>query len=74
MSWILTASLIAIAVGTPPIAWLSRRYGRRRLFLIVIGGFVLNSICVGMSTSLTQMVIFRALQGLCAAGLAPLAQ
>jgi DHA2 family multidrug resistance protein len=74
VSWILTASLIAIAVGTPPIAWLSRRYGRRRLFLIVIGGFVLNSVCVGMSTSLTQMVIFRALQGLCAAGLAPLAQ
>lgn len=74
VSWILTASLISIAVGTPPIAWLSRRYGRRRLFLIVIGGFILNSMFVGMSTSLAQMVFFRALQGLCAAGLAPLAQ
>jgi len=74
VSWVLTASLISIAVGTPPIAWLSRRYGRKRLLLIVISGFIVNSMCVGVSTSLAQMVLFRALQGLCAAGLAPLAQ
>lgn len=74
VSWILTSSLIAIAVGTPPVAWLSRRYGRKRLFLVVIAGFILNSILVGLSTSLAEMVIFRTLQGLCAAGLAPLAQ
>ena len=74
VSWILTASLISIAVGTPPIAWLSRRYGRKKLFLVVIAGFIFNSVMVGMSNSLTEMVVFRALQGLCAAGLAPLAQ
>ncbi|MEM9684291.1 MAG: MFS transporter, partial [Pseudomonadota bacterium] len=65
VSWILTASLISIAVGTPPIAWLSRRYGRKKLFLVVIAGFIFNSIMVGLSNSLTEMVVFRALQGLC---------
>lgn len=74
VSWILTASLISIAVGTPPIAWLSRRYGRRRLFLVVVAGFTVCSIFAGLSQSLFEMVFFRALQGLCAAGLAPLAQ
>jgi DHA2 family multidrug resistance protein len=47
---------------------------RRRLFLVVIAGFTVSSIFAGLSQSLFEMVFFRALQGLCAAGLAPLAQ
>ena len=37
-SWILTSYLIAVAIATPPVSWLGRKFGRKRLFLFVIGG------------------------------------
>ena len=74
IAWVLTAYLVCIAISTPPIAWLSRRFGRKRVFLILITGFSISSICVGYSSSLEEMVFFRILEGLFAGGLAPLCQ
>ena len=31
-SWILTSYLIAVAIATPPVSWLGRKFGRKRLF------------------------------------------
>jgi len=74
IAWVLTAYLVCIAISTPPIAWLSRRFGRKKVFLSLIVGFSLSSICVGYSSSLSEMVFFRVLEGLFAGGLAPLCQ
>lgn len=74
IAWVLTGFLVCIAISTPPIAWLSRRYGRRKVFLSLIAGFSVSSIFVGYSTSLTEMVCFRVVEGLFAGGLAPLCQ
>lgn len=72
VSWVLTAYLVAAAMFTPVYAWLARNLGRKRLYIIVICGFLLFSTLVSQSSSIPEIVIFRFLQGCFAAGLNPL--
>lgn len=72
ISWVLTAYLIAIAIASPPIGWLSRRLGRKRFMLTIIVCFLIFSMLAGSSTTLTEIVIYRFFQGLSAAALVPL--
>ncbi len=74
ISWVLTSYLIASAIMMPAIAWLSDRFGRRRILLISMGGFTLGSMLCGTAQSLEQMVVFRMIQGVFGAGLVPLSQ
>ena len=74
ISWVLTTYLIAIAVATPLVGFIARRFGRRRVFLAVIVGFVASSILVAQAHSLAEIVAFRGLQGTFGAGLVPLSQ
>jgi MFS transporter, DHA2 family, multidrug resistance protein len=74
IAWVLTSYIVAAAVMTPPTGWLSGRLGRKRLLLIAVGGFTLSSMACGMATSLAEIVVFRLLQGVFGAALAPLAQ
>lgn len=74
ISWVLTSYLIAGVMVTPIAGWLSDRVGSRRLFLAAVAGFLVASMLCGAATSLTQMVIFRSLQGICAAFIGPMAQ
>ena len=71
-SWILTSYLIAVAIATPPVSWLGRRLGRKRLFLIVIGGFIICSMLAGGANDIGEMVVYRFLQGVFGAALVPL--
>lgn len=73
-SWILTSYIVAAAIMTAPVGILAARLGRKRLFLISVVGFTVASIFCGMASNLTQMVIFRLLQGVFGAGLVPLSQ
>lgn len=72
--WVLTSYIVASAIATPVTGWLADRIGIKRLLLISIGGFVATSMMCGVAQSLSQMVAFRALQGLFGAFLVPLAQ
>lgn len=74
ITWVLTAYMIATAVMTPVSGWLASRFGIRRMLLATITGFTLASVLCGMATSLSQMVLFRMLQGITAAPMTPLAQ
>ena len=55
-------------------AWLSARFGRRNLILGCLTGFTIASMLCGLATSLTQIVLFRLLQGMFGAALVPLSQ
>ena len=57
---------------TPLYAWMSRKVGRKRLFIAVIAGFLVSSLLVAQTSTLLQLVIFRFIQGFFAAGLNPL--
>jgi DHA2 family multidrug resistance protein len=74
ISWVLTSYIVASAVGIPLTGWLSDRVGSRRLFILSTGGFVMFSMLCGMAQNITQMVLFRALQGLTGSFISPLSQ
>jgi DHA2 family multidrug resistance protein len=74
ITWVLTSYIISAAIMTPMSGWLSDRIGRKRLFLICIGGFTVASMLCGIATSLGEIVGFRLLQGLFGAALIPLSQ
>ena len=69
INWLLTSYIVAAAVMTPPSGYLANRFGRKRILLISITGFVVASVLCGFAQSLPQIVAFRLLQGLFGAAL-----
>lgn len=74
ITWVLTSYIVAAAIMTAPVGWLSARFGRKQLFLACLIGFTAASMLCGLAESLTQIVLFRLLQGMFGAGLVPLSQ
>ncbi len=73
-TWVVTSYLVSNAIVLPISGWLANHIGRKRLLLMCVGGFTITSLCCGMAGSLSQLIIFRVLQGLTGGGLQPLAQ
>ncbi len=73
IAWVLTCYLIAITVSTPLWGALGPIFGRKRLLLVAIAGFVAFSLFAGSSTSLAEVLVYRFFQGLFGAALIPLA-
>jgi len=71
-SWVFSAYLITSTITVPVWGKLSDLYGRRLFFQLGIAVFLLGSVLSGISTSMTQLIIFRAIQGLGAGALIPL--
>jgi MFS transporter, DHA2 family, multidrug resistance protein len=74
IAWVLTSYIVASAIMTPPTGWLAGRFGRKRIYLLSMIGFVAASFLCGAATSLTEMVLLRALQGLFGAAMVPISQ
>jgi len=72
--WVITSYLAANAIILPITGWLSAHLGRRNYFLLSIAVFTLASGLCGIATSLTQLILFRVLQGLAGGGLQPSSQ
>ena len=74
IAWVLTSYLVANGIMIPMTGWISSRFGRKRYFLLSMGVFVGASALCGAAGSLTQMVIFRLLQGAAGAAMIPSSQ
>ena len=74
LSWVVTAFMVTSTTSTPLYGKLSDMYGRRALFFVAIGIFLVGSVLCGMAQSMFQLISFRAVQGLGAGGLMTLAQ
>ena len=74
ITWVLTSYIVAAAIMTAPVGWLSNRFGRKPLFVTCLVGFTIASMLCGVAQSLEQMVLFRLLQGVFGAALVPLSQ
>lgn len=74
VTWVLTSFIIATAVATPITGWLSDRVGSRNLFVGSVVVFLVASALCGASVTLSEMVVFRILQGIAAAFIGPMAQ
>jgi len=74
INWVLTSYIVAAAIMTAPVGFLAARFGRTRFFLVSVIGFTITSVMCGLAQSLSQIVLFRLLQGVCGAALVPLSQ
>jgi EmrB/QacA subfamily drug resistance transporter len=72
-SWVFTAYLLASTVTVPLYGKLGDLHGRRPLFLAAIVIFLIGSALCGIAQGMTQLIVFRAIQGVGAGGLIPLA-
>jgi len=69
--WVQTSYLIAEVIAIPLSGFLSRALGTRLLFSVSAAGFTLASIMCGMSSSINEIIIWRALQGFIGGGMVP---
>ena len=74
INWVLTSYIVASAIALPISGWLADKVGRKRLLLISVVVFTGASVLCATATSLPEMVLFRALQGVGGAFIVPLAQ
>ncbi len=74
IAWVLTSYLVANGIMIPMTGWISSRIGRKRYFLTSVFLFVAASGLCGAAGSLTQMVMFRLIQGAAGAAMLPSSQ
>ncbi|HEU5150042.1 MAG TPA: MDR family MFS transporter [Iamia sp.] len=74
LAWVVTSYLLATTVSTPLYGKLGDLFGRKTLFLIAIGVFVVGSVLCGLATSMPTLIAYRAIQGLGGGGLIVLGQ
>ncbi len=68
-AWIGTGYIIANVIVIPITPWLQMRFGRRQYYAASIAIFTLASLMCGLSGSLTELVLWRIVQGLGGGGL-----
>ncbi|UUZ84093.1 MFS transporter [Paenibacillus sp. P26] len=62
--WVFSAYLIANVVSMPVFGKLGDMYGRKLFFLLGIAVFMIGSALCGTSTTMTQLIVYRAIQGI----------
>jgi len=72
-AWVFSAYMLASTVTVPLYGKLSDVYGRRPFFLLAIVLFMVGAVVSGLAPSMTVLIVGRAIQGLGAGGLIPLA-
>jgi EmrB/QacA subfamily drug resistance transporter len=72
-TWVTTGYLLTSTVMVPIYGKLSDIFGRKPIFLIGVVLFLLGSAASGLSQTMTELIAFRAFQGLGAAALMPIA-
>src|SRR5580693_6559065 len=69
--WVQTAYLIAEVIAIPLSGFLSRALGTRILFATSAAGFTLASLMCGFTSSMNEMIFWRAVQGFIGGGMIP---
>ena len=69
--WVQTAYLIAEVVMIPLSGFLSRALGTRTVFAVSAAGFTLASFMCGLTSSINEMIFWRAVQGFIGGGMIP---
>ncbi|WP_017600529.1 MDR family MFS transporter [Nocardiopsis lucentensis] len=72
LAWVATAALLTMTASTPVWGKLSDVWGRKLLFQIALGVFIVASLAAGMAQDVNSLIAARALQGLGVGGLATL--
>ncbi|WP_368544449.1 multidrug transporter subunit MdtD [Enterobacter soli] len=65
---------LTVAMLIPVSGWLADRFGTRKIFMLAVSLFTLGSLACALSTSLSELVVFRVLQGIGGAMMMPVAR
>ncbi|WP_379128174.1 MDR family MFS transporter [Paenibacillus sp. sgz500958] len=71
--WVTSAYMVMVMAGTPIFGKLSDMYGRKRFFMFGLIVFLIGSALCGTASSITQLSIYRAIQGVGGGALMPIA-
>src|SRR5580704_557300 len=71
ITWVQTSYLMAEVVAIPLSGFLSRALGTRIMFAGAAAGFTLASLMCGLTSSMSQMIVWRAVQGFIGGGMVP---
>ena len=71
--WLFSIYLLAQAVSVPVYSKLADMFGRKPLMLVGIGLFLVGSVLCGFAWSMPALIAFRAVQGLGAGAIGPIA-
>jgi EmrB/QacA subfamily drug resistance transporter len=74
LSWVVTGFMVASTMVTPLYGKMSDIFGRKPAFFVSITIFLFGSALCGLSRDMTELIVFRAVQGLGAGGLITLSQ
>src|SRR4051794_10872757 len=72
-TWGTTAYMLTATVSIPIYGKLSGLFRRKTIFVISVSVFLLGSVLSGVAQSMDQLILFRALQGIGAGGIMPVA-
>ena len=72
-SWVFAVYLLTQAISIPVYGRLADVYGRKAVFYVGAGVFLVGSTLCGFAPNMLALVLFRALQGLGAGGVQPIA-
>ena len=64
LPWVVTAYLLASTITTPVAGKLGDMYGRKLVLQVALVVFLVGSILCGLSQNMTELIVFRGLQGL----------
>jgi EmrB/QacA subfamily drug resistance transporter len=73
VGWTISAYLLALAASLPATAWLARRFGTRRIYVLTLAAFGIASVACALSPNVETLIGARAVQGFVGAPLVPLA-
>jgi EmrB/QacA subfamily drug resistance transporter len=73
VQWTVSGYLLALGAALAASAYLAKRFGSRRVYVIGLAGFTLASVLCALAPAVRPLILFRVLQGLAAAPLVPIA-
>jgi EmrB/QacA subfamily drug resistance transporter len=72
--WVTIGYLLSLAVMVPSSGWIGDRFGTRRTYLVALTVFTGASVMCGLAGSLSELIIFRVVQGLGGGLIVPVGQ
>ncbi|GAA3746913.1 EmrB/QacA subfamily drug resistance transporter [Spinactinospora alkalitolerans] len=69
LSWVVTAYMLAATIGMPIYGKAGDLFGRKSVFQFAIVVFLIGSVLCGIAQDMTQLIVFRAVQGIGGGGL-----
>ncbi|MXZ89129.1 MAG: multidrug efflux MFS transporter [Dehalococcoidia bacterium] len=74
VQWVVTAYLLAVAVGIPVSGWAGDRFGTKLVFVLALAFFTIGSALCAVAWNIESLIVFRGLQGLGGGFLMPVSQ